>query len=79
MAATPTIAAALVLEDLQRIFGPRLEAFVTYAPTVSPQPSLALVSTLDLADLTACAARAGRWASAGAATPVVLTRAESAQ
>ena len=79
MAASPTIAAALVLEDLQRIFGPRLEAFVTYAPTVSPQPSLALVSTLDLADLTACAARAGRWASAGAATPVVLTRAEFAQ
>lgn len=79
MGASPSIAAALVLDDLRRIFGPRLEAFVTYAPAVSPQPSLALVTSLDLSDLTACAARASRWASAGAAPPVVLPRGEFAQ
>ena len=79
MGSSPSIAAALVLDDLRRIFGQRLEAFVTYAPAVSPRPSLALVSSLDLADLTACAARASRWASAGAATPVVLPRHEFAR
>ena len=79
MASSPSIAAALVLDDLRRIFGQRLEAFVTYAPAVSPRPSLALVASLDLSDLTACAARARRWASAGAATPVVLPRHEFAR
>lgn len=69
----------VVLDDLRSIFGARLEAFVIYAPTVSPAPSLALVTTLDLADLTACAARVRRWQQDGAATPVVLTRREFAR
>lgn len=79
MASTSPTPAALVLDDLRAIFQARLEAFVTYAPAVTPEPSLALVTSLGLDDLTACAARAARWARAGAATPVVLTRREFAQ
>lgn len=71
--------AAVVLADLQTIFAARLEAFVVYAPTHAPRPSVAIVQSLDLADLTACAARAARWQRAGAATPVVLTRREFAR
>jgi len=71
--------AAVVLADLQAIFAARLEAFVVYAPTHSPRPSVAIVQSLDLADLSACAARAARWQRAGAATPVVLTRREFAR
>lgn len=79
MTRSPSAAAASVLDDLRAIFGQRLQAFVTYAPAVSPQPSLALVTSLDLGDLTACATKASRWRAAGAATPVVLTRREFAQ
>ena len=79
MAAASSTVASLVLVDLQGIFGNRLEAFVTYAPSVSPQPSLALVQSLDLADLVSCAARVKRWRTAGAATPVLLTRQEFAR
>ncbi len=73
---SPPAAAVPVLDDLKAIFGPRLEAFVTYAPSVSPAPSLALVTSLDLTDLAACATRVRRWQAGGAATPVVLTRRE---
>lgn len=72
-ASTP---AEAVLADLQAIFGARLEAFVVYAPTHSPRPSVAIVESLELTDLTACAALAARWERSGAATPVVLTRRE---
>jgi hypothetical protein len=71
--------AQVVLADLQTIFGARLEAFVVYAPTHTPRPSVAIVQSLELADLTTCAARAARWQRAGAATPVVLTRREFAR
>lgn len=70
--------AQVVLSDLQAIFGARLEAFVVYAPTHTPRPSVAIVQSLELTDLTACAGRAARWRQAGAATPVVLTRREFA-
>lgn len=79
MARPPAPFASVVLDDLRIIFEQRLEAFVTYAPSVSPQPSLALVTGLELADLTACAMRAKRWLRAGAATPVLLTRREFAR
>ena len=79
MAAVSSTVASLVLVDLQGIFGARLEAFVTYAPSVSPQPSLALVRSLEMADLASCAARVKRWRTAGAATPVLLTRQEFAR
>jgi hypothetical protein len=79
MVAPSALVASIVLADLQNIFGARLHAFVTYAPTVSPRPSLALVQSLACADLTACASRVKRWRQAGAATPVVLTRQEFAR
>lgn len=71
--------AALVLADLQTIFAARLDAFVVYAPTHAPRPSVAIVQSLELADLTACAARAARWQRAGAAIPVLLTPREFAR
>jgi hypothetical protein len=74
--ATPATA---VLDDLRAIFGARLEAFVIYAPHVVPRPSLALVTSIALADLTACAQCVPRWLQGGAATPVVLTRHEFAR
>lgn len=70
---------AVVLDDLRTVFGERLVALVAYAPHVAPRPSLALVTSIELADLTACAHRARRWQQAGAATPVVLTRGEFAR
>ncbi len=76
MVSSSAAAAALVLDDLKTIFGARLETFVTYGAGVSPAPSLALVASLELADLSACAAKVGRWQAGGAATPVVLTRQE---
>lgn len=79
MAQASAPATALVLEDVRRIFGARLEAFVSYAPEVAPSPSLAIVTSLDLADLTACAHRVGRWLADGAAAPIVLTRREFAR
>ena len=54
-ASTPVLA---VLADLQSIFGTRLQAFVVYAPARTPRPSVAIVQSLELADLDACAARA---------------------
>jgi hypothetical protein len=71
--------ATAVLDDVRTIFGGRLEAFVSYAPHVTPRPSLALVTSIALADLTACAHCVPRWLQAGAATPVVLPRSEFAR
>jgi hypothetical protein len=79
MSSAASTPAQVVLADLHTIFGTRLEALVVYAPTHSPRPSLAIVHSLELADLSSCAARAARWRRAGAATPVVLTRREFAR
>ena len=79
MPAASLTVASLVLADLHGIFGPRLEAFVTYAPSVSPRPSLALVRSLEMTDLASCAARVTRWQQAGAATPVLLPRPDFAR
>jgi hypothetical protein len=69
-----------VVEDLQRIFGARLEAVVAYGWRPHDHvPSLALVRSLTFEDLTACAARTARWHRAGCATPLVLTRHEFAR
>lgn len=65
-----------VLDDLRAVFGARLESFVTYAPGRTPRPSMAVVGSLEFADLAACARRAAAWQQAGAATPVLLTRRE---
>jgi hypothetical protein len=69
-----------VVDDLQRIFGSRLDAVVAYGWRHSgPVPSLALVRSLGLDDLNACAARASAWERAGAATPLLLTSADFAR
>lgn len=68
---------ASLLHDLRRIFSGRLVSIVAYgAPALRPAPSLAVVESLTLDDLAACAAQAGGWHRAGAATPLLLTRDE---
>jgi hypothetical protein len=75
-----TAALKPVADDLQRIFGGRLEAFVAYGwRQGGPVPSLALVTSLALDDLSACAARNASWVRAGAATPLLLTRVDFAR
>ena len=72
-------ALAVALQDLQHIFGDRLQAVVAYGqPGAEPAPSLALVRALTGDDLAACAARAATWHRAGCATPLLLTREEFA-
>jgi hypothetical protein len=69
-----------VADDLRQIFGDRLEALVAYGwRRHGPVPSLALVRSLAIDDLNRCAARAGAWARGGAATPLLLTRADFAR
>ena len=75
--ASRTAALASVADDLRRIFGTRLEALVAYGWRHSaPVPSLALVQSLELADLNACASHVARWHRSGAATPLILTRSD---
>lgn len=70
---------AATLQDLQQIFGDRLQAFVAHGrATASPTPSLAIVRSVTADDLAACATRASRWLRAGSATPLVLSRDEFA-
>jgi hypothetical protein len=69
-----------VVDDLQRIFGDRLEAIVGYGWRPQERvPSMALVKSLTLDDLTACGARTAAWHRAGCATPLVLTAHEFAR
>jgi hypothetical protein len=75
-----TAALKPVADDLQRIFGDRLEAVVAYGwRHTGPVPCLALVRSLDLDDLSACAGRNAAWIRSGAATPLLLTRADFAR
>ena len=70
---------AVVLQDLQHIFGGRLQAFVAYGdPQAVPAPSLALLQSISVDDLSACAARASTWERSGCATPLLLTPEEFA-
>lgn len=69
-----------LLGDLHRIFGDRLDAFVTYGqPGASPAPSLAIVRSLAIDDLSACATRAAHWRGAGVSTPLLLVHEEFAR
>jgi hypothetical protein len=80
MVSARNAALTAVANDLQRIFGNRLEALVAYGwRTTGPTPSLALVHSLDLEDLSACAARNAAWERGGAATPLLLTRTDFAR
>jgi hypothetical protein len=75
MSSERSAAARPVVEDLQRLFGKRLQAVVAYGwRRNSRVPTLALVSELTMDDLNACAAHVHRWHRAGAATPLLLTR-----
>jgi hypothetical protein len=70
---------AVTLQDLQNIFGERLQAFVAYGQAgAQPAPSLALVHAITAEDLDQCAARAASWHRAGCATPLLLTKDEFA-
>jgi hypothetical protein len=63
-----------VVKDLERIFMRRLEAVVGYGwHKHGRAPSMALVSSLTIDDLSACAARTPHWHRAECATPLVLT------
>jgi hypothetical protein len=69
-----------LLHDLQGTFGPRLNAFVAYGHDgTTPLPSLAIVDSLTVDDLSACARRARHWDAADVATPLLLTRNEFAR
>ena len=70
------LAAALV-SDLRLIFASRLRSVVAYGPRVEedadvPLACLALVESLGVADLEACARRASQWRRQGLATPLLL-------
>jgi hypothetical protein len=63
-----------LVDDLRQIFSDRLDAVVAYGQRrQGPQPILALVRTLGIDDLNACASRLRGWHKAGVATPLVLT------
>jgi hypothetical protein len=66
-----------LIDDLQRIFANRLDAVVVYGRRrQGPVPTLALVGSLTMDDLNACAERSGAWRRAGAAIPLLLTRSD---
>jgi hypothetical protein len=72
-----TAAAAPLVADLQMVFGERLRSVVTYGPqneghSAAPVTCMALVSSLTVADLDACARLASRWKRARIATPLIL-------
>lgn len=69
--------AAVLLADLQGIFGDRLTSVVAYGGPLdgnagAPVASLALVASLTMSDLEACARRASHWERGGIATPLLL-------
>ena len=70
---------AAALQDLQHIFGDRLQAFVSYGPpSARGAASLAIVGRITADDLDRCAAHATSWHRAGCATPLLLTQEEFA-
>jgi hypothetical protein len=81
MTSSAQTAATVLIDDLKGIFGERLRALVAYGPrldgdTEAPLACLALVSTLSLADLEACASLSHRWHRAHLATPLILPERE---
>jgi hypothetical protein len=70
-------AAAALVTDLRRVFAGRLRSLVAYGPRVegeggAPLTCLALVDSLGLSDLDACAKLAQQWPRHGVATPLIL-------
>jgi hypothetical protein len=84
MTSTTQTAALPLVADLQVVFGDRLRSVVTYGPqnegsAEAPLTCLALVSSLTVADLEACARLASRWKRARIATPLILPEEEFRQ
>lgn len=67
-----------LLDDLKRVFGPRLQSVVVYGTHADsgggnePVNCLALVQSLSIQDLEACAGSAASWRRHGVATPLLL-------
>ena len=81
MTSTLTKASARLVADLRHVFGDRLRSVVAYGPhaegvTDAPFTCLALVTTLTIADLDACANVARSWKREHLATPLVLREEE---
>ena len=73
-----------IVAALRGVFRDRLRSVVGYGPHIEDGSDgalscLALVTSLTLADLEACAARAYRWQRDGIATPLVLPEDEFSQ
>ena len=73
--------ASLLVADLRNIFGSRLLSVVAYGPRLegdesAPLSCLALVRSLSLEDLDACARLAPKWSRQGLATPLILSEEE---
>ena len=74
-------AALGLVTDLQDVFGDRLRSVVAYGPHIegqaaTPLTCLAVVSSLGLSDLEACARHSARWHRNRIATPLVLSDTE---
>ena len=70
-----------LVADLRTVFGDRLRSVVAYGPHLdgshdAPLTCLALVGTLTVDDLTACARFATRWGRSHIATPLILSEQE---
>ena len=70
-------AAAALVTDLRHVFGERLRSLVAYGPQLDgaadePLTCLALVDSLSVTDLEACARHAHSWERQGLAIPLIL-------
>jgi hypothetical protein len=70
-------AATRLVTDLQHVFGARLLSVVEYGPHLdgdasAPITCLALVASLSVEDLEACARQHSSWQKGGIATPLIL-------
>jgi len=81
MASTWQTAAGALTQDLARIFGDRLRSVVVYGAQLdgnasAPVTTMALVASLTIPDLEACARHWPSWTAAGIAAPLLLPEAE---
>lgn len=73
--------AAALVADLTRVFAGRLRSVVAYGPHLegdedAPLTCLALVESIAMSDLEACAQRAGHWNRHNLAIPLILAERE---
>src|SRR5687767_7264564 len=77
MTTTWRAAADTLVSDLRHVFGDRLQSVVAYGPQVdgvseAPLTCLALVASLGIDDLEACARVEPEWERRHVATPLIL-------